>query len=265
MKRSVGAVVAAVVALLAAGVALLLVGLSSPGRRYSDAAQTGAGGAAALAAGPVTVTSANRLRLGYVAAAGDGSALVGLQDNLFRADLGPSVVLVPVRFGSAAGAEAALAAGQLDAAYLGPVSAVAAWLATRGGIRVISGAASSQAQSAVVLAVTARFLATQPGRVQGLLKGQVQASQLLQLDPIRAWRMAAAELTALGQRTSVPQFARQAGRFRFSCDVLESSVLAQARQAAKAGTLGPVGSLAGLYDLAPVDQLLRAAGFAPVT
>jgi ABC-type nitrate/sulfonate/bicarbonate transport system substrate-binding protein len=268
MKRSVAAMAAAVgvAVLVAAGIALLSGGRSSPRQHFSDAGQTGAGGAAAVAAAPATAaTAANRLRLGFVAGAGDGSALVGVQDNLFREDLGPSVALVPVRFGSPAAAEAALAAGQLDAAYLSPVSAVAAWQVTSGGIKVISGAASSQGQSAVVLVVTTRFLAAQSSKVQGLLKGQVQASQLLQLDPMSAWRMAAAELSALGQRTSVPQFAREAGKFRFGCDPLETSVLAQARQAAKAGTLKPVASLVGLFALAPVDQLLRAAGFAPVT
>jgi ABC-type nitrate/sulfonate/bicarbonate transport system substrate-binding protein len=255
-----------VAALVAVG-AVLLPGHSSPGRRYSDAAQTGAGGTAALAAdaAPAEATAASRLRLGFVPGAGDGSALVGLQDKLFRADLGPSVALVPVRFDSPEAAEAALASGQLDAAYLSPLSAVAAWQVTRGGVRVISGAAASQGQSAVVLVVTARFLTAQPGKIQGLLKGQIQASQVLELQPMAGWRLASAELTALGQRTSPPQFAREAANYRYSCDPLEASVLAQARLAATAGSLKAVTSLASLYDLAPVNQLLRAAGFAPVT
>jgi hypothetical protein len=258
MRRRIAVLVAAV------GALSLVTGCSSAsGSHDSGAPQTGAGGAAAVAAAPPAVaTAANTVRLGFVVGAGDGSALVGVQDNLFRADLGSSAVLEPEHFASSATAEAALAAGRLDAAYLSPVSAVGAWQATHGGVRVVSGAASSQGQSAVVLVVTARFLTGPAGRIQGLLKGQVQASQLLQLDPMSGWRLAAAQLTALGQRTNVPQFAREAGMYRFSCDPLEASLLAQARHAASAGTIRPVSSLAGLYDLGPVDQLLRAAGLA---
>jgi ABC-type nitrate/sulfonate/bicarbonate transport system substrate-binding protein len=255
-----------IAALAAAGVAALVAGCSSSaGPHYSHAAQTGAGGSAAAAAAAAVPAPSNTVSLGFVAGAGDGVALVGVRDGLFREDLGSSVALVARQYGSSAAAESALARGQLDAAYLSPVSAVAAWQATRGGVRVLAGAAASRGQSAVLLVVTGKFLRSQSARVQGLLKGQVQASQLLQLNPLSAWRMAAAELTALGQRTSVPQFAREAGTFTFSCDPFQASVLAQATTAAKAGTLRPVSSLRLMFYLAPVDQLLQAAGFAPVT
>jgi ABC-type nitrate/sulfonate/bicarbonate transport system substrate-binding protein len=247
-----------------AGAAALVAGCSSPAAHRGGAAQTGTGGAAAVAAPPPAATKSNRLLLGIVVDVADGSALVGVRDSLFREDLGATVAFQPVDFASSAAAESALVHDQLDAAYLNPVSAVAAWQATGGGVRVVAGAASSKGQSSVVLVVTAKFIATESGKVYGLLKGQVQASQLLELDPLSAWRMAAAELTALGQRTSAPQFAREAATFRFSCDPVETSILAQARQAAAARTLKPVSSLASMYDLAPVDQLLRAAGFAPV-
>jgi ABC-type nitrate/sulfonate/bicarbonate transport system substrate-binding protein len=270
MRRSVATVVTAAGAavLVAAGVVLLVLGGSSghsSARRYSDVAQTGAGGAMARAVAASAPTASNTVRLGLVAAADDGSALVGVQDHLFQEDLGAGVAFQPVRFASPAAAESALAQGRLEAAYLSPVSAVAAWQATRGRIRVVSGATSSQGQSAVVLVVTAKFLAAQSVKVQGLLKGQLQASQLLETDPVAAWRMAAAELTALGQRTSAPQFAREAGKLRFSSDLAEASVQAQAQHAAAARTLKPVSSLASMYELEPVDQLLRAAGQAPVT
>ena len=260
MRRSVAALVTA------AGVAFLIAGCSSQssGRHGSDAAQTGAGGAVAAAAVPAA-TASNTVRLGLVAGAGDASALVGIGDSLFRKDLGAGVLFQPVRFGSSAAAEAALAAGRLEAAYLSPVSAVAAWQATHGRVKVVSGATSSRGQSSVVLVVTTKFLAAGAVKVQGLLKGQLQASQLLQADPVVAWRLAAGELTALGQRTSAPQFAREAARLRFSCDPGEPSVLAQAQHAAAARTLKPVSSLASMYELEPVDLLLRAAGMAPVT
>ena len=134
---------------------------------------------------------------------------------------------------------------------------MAAWQATRGGIKVVAGAASVRGQSRVVLVVTARFLAGESVTVQDLLKAQLQASQLLETEPVVAWRMAAAELTALGQRTSAPQFAREAGNLRFSSDLAETAVRAQARHAAAAQTVKPVSSLASMYELEPVDLLLR--------
>jgi ABC-type nitrate/sulfonate/bicarbonate transport system substrate-binding protein len=259
MRRSLAVLVAAAAAALAAG-------CSSPMPHHEGAVQTGAGGAAAVAAAPPPVaTPSNWLRLGFVARVSDSSALVGLQDDLFREDLGAAVALEPVHFASATAAESALTHGQVDAAYLDPVSAVTAWQATGGGVKVVAGAASSQDESSVVLVVSAKFLAAQSGKVQGLLKGQVQASQMLQTDPESAWRLAVAELTALGQPVSAPQFAREAASFRFSCDPVEMSILVQARRAAAAGTLKPVSSLASMYDLAPVDLLLRAAGFAPAS
>ena len=118
----------------------------------------------------------------------------------------------------------------------------------------------------MVLVVRARFLASQSVKVQGLLKGQLQASQLLATEPELAWRIAAAELTALGQRTSAPQFAREAARLRFSCGLSETSVLAQAQHAASARAIKPVSSsLASMYELEPVDLLLRAAGLSPAS
>jgi ABC-type nitrate/sulfonate/bicarbonate transport system substrate-binding protein len=250
---------------MAAGAAALLSACSSQAAHHAARPQTGAGGAAAAVAPPRVATATNTLRLGFVVGVTDGSALVGVQDSLFREDLGAAVVFQPVPFATSAAAESALVHGQLDAAYLSPVSAVAAWQATAGGVRVVSGAATTKGQSSVILVVSAKFAASQSAKVLGLLKGQVEASRLLQLEPVVAWRMAAMELTALGRRTSAPLFAREAAAVRFSCDPVQTSILLQARQAAAARTLKPLDSLTAMYDLEPVDQLLRAAGFAPVS
>ena len=256
VRRFTGAVVTVGLCMLAAGCT------SAHHQTGSDAVQTGAGGAAGVAAAPAVVpTTESRLRLGYVGVAADSAALVGLRDDLFRADLGAGVALEPVRFSSGAAAESALAAGHLDAAYLDPVSAVSAWQRTGGGIRVISGAASEDGKSAVVLVVTSRFLATRPKQVQGLLKGQVQTEQLLITEPGPARRLVVAELMSLGVHQSAQRFARLWADLRFSCDPLQASVLAQARYAAASGTLKAVSSLSGVYDLGPVNKLLRAAGY----
>jgi ABC-type nitrate/sulfonate/bicarbonate transport system substrate-binding protein len=249
--------------LTALGTAILIAACSSsPQRAGSDTAQTGAAAGDAAVGTPVAPTAGNQVRLGFVATAADSSALVGVQDNLFLADLGSGVALEPIPFSSSSAEESALVAGRLDAAYLDPVSAVRAWQSTRGGVRVVSGAASAGGKSAAELVVTSKFLAAEPGRVQGLLKGQVQAAQLLLTNPISARQLAVTKLASLGVHQTVQGFAALSAGLRFGCDPLESSVRAQAQQAASTGALKPVSSLSGLYDLVPVNKLLRAAGFA---
>lgn len=237
---------------------------SSPHRGSSGTAQTGAGGPAALAAAPPAPTAANRVRLGFIAAAADAEALVGLYGQGFLADLGPAAALEPLRFESAAAETSALVGGRLDAAFIDPVSAVAAWQASRGKMRVISGAATRDGQAAVLLVVTAHFLSSRPYMVQGLLKGQVQAMEMLATRPTAASRMAVAELASLGVNEKARQFARRTAPYRFSCDPAETSVLAQARQAAAVGRLSSVASLAAFYDLTILNKLLSAAGLAQV-
>jgi hypothetical protein len=261
MKRTVTVLAAAALAVAVASCS------SSPSSHHSDAAQTGAGGAAELAGQPPGEARGHGdvLRLGFVAVPANGIALVGVQDQLIREDLGADVALHATPMASSQAAEAALVHGRVDAAYLSPVAAVAAWQATHGRIRVVAGAALAHGRPEVALVVTTWLLAKHPLWVQGLLKGQVQAMLLLTMDPLSARRLAAAELTALGQRTSAQQFARQSVGVTFTCDPLPASVLAQARQAASAHDLQPVRSLARMYDLVPVNELLKSAGLDPVT
>lgn len=250
------------VALLAVSAIAATAGCSSSATHYSHTQMTGSGGSAVLAAPP---TARSAVRLGLVAAADDGIALVGVQDNLFREDLGGQAPLAAVRFSTASSAGLAMQLGRLDAAYLDPVTAVRLWQTTREQIRVMAGAASTGSTSLVLLVVTAHFLLVHPLWVQALLKGQVQAMHLLAADPVSGHRMAAAELTALGQRTTSAQFDQASADLAFTCDPLSASVLNQAQKAAAAGTFQPVTSLTAMYDLVPVDELLRAAGFKPVS
>jgi hypothetical protein len=266
MRRTAGVLVAAVaVALAVAGCSSAGSGSGSHSRHLSVAVQSGAGGLSGLAGQPPAGSAGGGVRLGFVAAAADGIALVGVQDNLYREDLGAGAGLDAVQFSSSSAAQVALDEGRLDAAYLDPVSAVAAWQATRGKIRVVAGAAVAAGQSSVVLAVATSFLVEHPLWVQGLLKGQIQAMRLLQTDPVSARQLAAAGLTAAGHRMDAGQFARASAGITFTCDPLTASVLAQARQAARARTLAAVGSLEALYDLVPVDELLISAGLRPVS
>lgn len=253
----------------AAGVAALVLVLatacsSAPHTTGSDAKQTGAGGPGAVAAAAPNATGSNVVRLGIVGSAADGVALVGVRGDLYQADLGSGTALEAVSFPSGAAAAAALTRGQLDAAYVDPVSAVTAYQQTGGRVRVVAGAATRGQQSEAVLIVSAKFLAAHSIEVQGLLKGEVQAVQLLISNPLSAWRLAAAELTQLGRKVSAPGFARLQAGLRFNCDPMTASIEAQTRAAVSAGQLKAVESLNGLYDLGPVDQLLRSAGLATI-
>lgn len=264
MKRT-----GAVLGLAVAG-ALLIAGCSSAGsgphvHRSSAVSQTGAGGLSALAAQPPGGSAQDGVRLGFVASPADGIALVGVQDGLYREDLGGGAALDAIGFASSSAARQALDAGRLDAAYLDPVDAVAAWQATHGKIRVIAGAAATGGRSSVVLAVATSFLVEHPLWVQGLLKGQIQAMRLLTADPVSGRRLAAAGLRALGDRVSAAQFGRASVGITFTCDPVPVSVLAQARLAAKTGTLAAPGSLQAMYDLVPVDELLKSAGLRPAS
>ena len=80
-----------------------------------------------------------QLRLGYEADLTQAGALTGLQDRIFSNSLGPSVTLTATVFKGGPDEAAALESGTLDAAYLGPNSAVAASVATKGGVKIVSG------------------------------------------------------------------------------------------------------------------------------
>jgi ABC-type nitrate/sulfonate/bicarbonate transport system substrate-binding protein len=187
-----------------------------------------------------------------------------VQKGYFQQDLGATVILQPVPYASAAAEAAALAAGQLDAAYLDPVTAVRLWQDSRGRLlRVIAGASSSGTAGlpAAVLAVTARFLSAHPAMVTDLLKGQIQGTSLLTTDKPAAQAAAAAELTDLSGH-SPP--ASSLAPFTYTDNPLAAAMLAEARHAAAAGQLHTVSSLAGLFDRGMLNKLLRAIGQLPI-
>jgi NitT/TauT family transport system substrate-binding protein len=205
-------------------------------------------------------------RLGLVPQLADAAGLVGAGLGYFQQDLGGSVRLQVVPFTSQAAEGDALAAGRLDGAYMNPVMAVQVWLASgRKLIKVVAGAAVSRndrggGTTSAVFVVTTGLLRTRPGVVAAMLKGQIQAEQMLGTEPARALPVIGAELAALGhRRVSDRLLAQSFAAITFTNDPLVSSVLAQASSAA-AGLIKPLPSLAGLYDLGPLDTWLRAAG-----
>jgi len=110
---------------------------------------TGSGGGSSTTSGtPVT------LRLGYLSNLTHAVALVGLQQGTFAKSLGSNVTLQTSTFNAGPAEVTALLAGSLDAAYMGPNSAITAYSQGQKSIRIISGATSGGAAFVVAAGIT---------------------------------------------------------------------------------------------------------------
>jgi NitT/TauT family transport system substrate-binding protein len=149
--------VLAAIALLAAGcTSSALPGAGSPGGANGAAPGPGAAGqrASGRPVGPPGTQASGTLRLGLQENLADAAAMLGWQLGFFGQNLG-RVTFQPMPYTSSAGEAAALEAGQLDAAYLDPVTSLQVWQYTRGGlIKIIAGAASGGAELVVTPKVT---------------------------------------------------------------------------------------------------------------
>ncbi|QXQ11774.1 ABC transporter substrate-binding protein [Paeniglutamicibacter sp. Y32M11] len=182
---------------------------TGPARRALLAGGTGLLGLLVLGAATTTTvprpgstattpaTAATTLRLGYFANLTHAPALVGQAKGLFAAELAGSGTTVATSiFGAGPAAVEALNAGAIDAAYLGPNPALAAYASSGGrGLRVLAGAAAGGAQ----LVVREELADAARGDV-GVLRGATLATPQLggtQDVALRTW------LTAQGLGTDV--------------------------------------------------------------
>ena len=115
------------------------------------------------------------------------------------------------------------------------------------------------------LVVAQSFLAAHPSVVTGLLKGQIEANNFIHQNTAAAETAANAELTALtgkGLKSAVLPLAFQ--QITFTNDPIASSLATDAKHAEAVGLLKPA-NLAGIYDLGPLNALLKADGQAQVS
>ncbi len=91
--------------------------------------------------GSKTVT----LRLGYFPNVTHAPAIIGVENGMFAAKLGPNVKLELKTFNSGGEATTALLAGAIDASFVGPNPAINAYQKTHGDVRVVAGTASGGA------------------------------------------------------------------------------------------------------------------------
>jgi len=110
------------------------------------------------------------------------------------------------------------------------------------------------------LAVTQSFLKAHPSTVNGLLKGQIQTNSYINANGTAAAQAANTELTKLLGKGLKPDVLSQSLTYlRFTNDPVATSLTTDAQHAVAVGLLKPV-SLNGIYDLGPLNALLKADG-----
>src|SRR6266851_2210178 len=111
------------------------------------------------------------------------------------------------------------------------------------------------------LVVTQQFLAAHPSVVSGLLKGQVQANSFIHANMPGAEAAANKELTSLLGKGLDPGVLSAAFKeITFTNDPIASSLAADAQHAVAGGLLTPVHNISALYDLGPLNAMLKASG-----
>ncbi|MEY2568508.1 MAG: sulfonate transport system substrate-binding protein [Actinomycetota bacterium] len=128
---------------------LALAALVVAGACGNDKKATSASGGTATttAAAPVTV------RLGYFPNVTHATAIVGVEKGLFAKALGTDT-LETKTFNAGPEATEALLSGAIDATYIGPNPAINAFVKSKGGIKIISGATSGGAALVVKPSIT---------------------------------------------------------------------------------------------------------------
>jgi NitT/TauT family transport system substrate-binding protein len=110
------------------------------------------------------------------------------------------------------------------------------------------------------LVVSQPFLKEHPTVVNGLLKGQIQANDYINSSKQAAAQSANAELTKLlGKGLDPNVLTTSLTYLTFTNDPIASSLDTDAKHAVAVGLLDPV-NLSGIYDLGPLNKLLKAAG-----
>ncbi|MGW5043527.1 ABC transporter substrate-binding protein [Streptomyces griseoluteus] len=108
--------------------------------------------------------------------------------------------------------------------------------------------------------VSQEFLADHPDVVEAVLRGSVRTNEWIKADPERAKASANAALKALSGKELPPDVIDPAWKaLRTTDDPLAATLRAQADHAVRAGLLKEP-DLRGIYDLAPLNKVLRSLG-----
>jgi NitT/TauT family transport system substrate-binding protein len=110
------------------------------------------------------------------------------------------------------------------------------------------------------LVVSQAFLKKYPATVKKLLQGHLKSLDYIKNDNAEAQKAANAQLAALSGKPLKDQILAAAFKnLSFTADPIASSLFTSAQHAQDVGLLKPV-DLKGIYDLGPLNELLKAAG-----
>jgi NitT/TauT family transport system substrate-binding protein len=172
---------------------------------------------------------------------------------------GGDVAIKPIKPNSAAVLE--FTSGQIDGGW--EPEPYATEMVQAGGTRLVNEASLWPGGKFVTtnLVVTQSFLKDHPSTVNGLLKGQIEANSYINADATAAANVANAELTKLLGKGLKPNVLSAALPYiHFTNDPIASSLTIDAQHAVAVGLLTPVKNLSGIYDLGPLNTLLKADG-----
>jgi len=172
---------------------------------------------------------------------------------------GGDVPIKPIKPNSAAVLE--FTSGQIDGGWEPEPYATEMVLA--GGTRLVNEASLWPGGKFVTtnLVVTQSFLKAHPSAVNGLLKGQIETNSYINANATAAAAAANTELTKLLGKGVKPNVLSAALPYiHFTNDPIASSLMTDAQHAVAVGLLTPVKNLSAIYDLGPLNALLKAAG-----
>ncbi len=111
------------------------------------------------------------------------------------------------------------------------------------------------------LLVNTDFLKAHPDLVTDLLTAHVESNDLINKSPDEAKQLVKTKLEELTKATIPTDVFESAwSQLTFTNDPLASTLAEDAKHATDVGLLDPVENLPGLYDLAPLNAVLKAAG-----
>jgi NitT/TauT family transport system substrate-binding protein len=172
---------------------------------------------------------------------------------------GGDVAIKPIKPNSAAVLE--FQSGQIDGGW--EPEPYATEMVLDGGTRLVNEASLWPGGKFVTtnLVVSQSFLKAHPSTVNGLLKGQIAANSYINANSTAAASAANAELTKLlGKGLKPNVLAAALPYIHFTNDPIASSLVTDAQHGVAVGLLTPVKNLSGIYDLGPLNALLKAAG-----
>jgi NitT/TauT family transport system substrate-binding protein len=171
---------------------------------------------------------------------------------------GGDVAIKPIKPNSAAVLQ--FKSGQLDGGW--EPEPYATEMVMDGGKRLVNEASLWPGGKFVTtnLVVTQSFLKDHASVVNGLLKGQIEANDYINANGQAAAQAANTELTELlGKGLDANILTKSLTYLTFTNDPIASSLKTDAQHAVAVGLLQPV-NLNGIYDLGPLNKLLKAAG-----